>query len=285
MPAPATCRQRDVAFRADCAKLQGRLFLPSTTPRAAIVLHGATGVPQRFYAAFAAWLAEQGYACFTYDYRDFGASATKHVRHSKATMAQWGVLDQAAAQETLEELVPDTPVWAIGHSLGGMMLPFQPNARRLARVITVAAGPAHLRDHPMPYRAVAAATWYLGGPIGIPILGYMPARRLGLGPDLPRGVFWQWRRWCTRNGFYMCDVGRDLPVPDWRAVQAPIKFVAVKDDALVPAKTVWRAMQHHTDAPKRQLVLKPENYGLKKIGHIRMFAQENKVLWPDIIAE
>ena len=91
---PATAGVEDVKFRADRAQLSGTLHRPAGTPKAAIVLHGATGVPHRFYRHFAGCLAEQGYACLTYDYRDFGASTSGHLKRSKATMADWGVLDQ-----------------------------------------------------------------------------------------------------------------------------------------------------------------------------------------------
>src|SRR5690606_19925520 len=113
------------------------------------------------------------------------------------------------------------PVWALGHSFGGLMLPFQPGARRLKRVIAVASGPVHLSDHPWPYRAAAAAFWYGPGPLAAALAGRLPGRAFGMGADIPAGVYWQWRRWCTTRGFWLADVGRELPVPDWGAVTAP----------------------------------------------------------------
>jgi len=274
----------EVSFRADRAKLSGRLYQPSGSPKAAIVIHGATGVPQSFYRHFAGWLATEGYTCLTYDYRDTGASATGHLKNSKATMAEWGVADQPAAQRALEKFVPDTPVWAIGHSLGGMMLPFHEGASRLSRVITVASGPVHLRDHPWPYRGVAAAFWWGPAPGLVRLLGYLPARWLGMGPDLPKGVYWQWRKWCTTAGFTLSDVGYSLPLPDWKAVQAPVKLIAVADDDLVPPTAVWRLMQQFPEAAKKQLVLRPAEFGLRKIGHVGAFRRENSSVWPKLIA-
>src|SRR5690606_31652382 len=130
----------DIRFPAGDATLTGRLFLPGGRPEAAVVLHGATAVPQKFYRGFAEWMAGEGFAVLTYDYRDFGASAAGPLRASRATMAVWGLEDQPAAQRALEARVPGVPVWAIGHSFGGVMLPFQPEAARLARVIAVASG-------------------------------------------------------------------------------------------------------------------------------------------------
>ena len=281
IPAPASIKA--VRFRADRAQLSGTLHRPEGTPKAAIVLHGATGVPHRYYRHFAGWLTQQGYACLTYDYRDFGASSNGPLRNSKATMAEWGVQDQSAAQRQLERLVPDAPLWVIGHSLGGLMVPFQEGAGRIARLTTIASGPVHLSDHPWPYRAVAAAFWYGPGAWATRILGYLPAKAMRIGRDLPGGVYWQWRRWCTTYGFYLGDVGRGLPVPDWKAFSGDMKVVAIAGDDVVPPASVWRGMQHYPDAMKRQVTVCPSDFGLGKIGHIGVFLPQNAAVWPSLI--
>jgi len=274
----------DLRIRADVAMLAGRLYRTPARPRAVVVLHGATGVPQRYYRAFATWLTEQGLACLTYDYRDFGASLHGSMRASQATMADWGLRDQAAAQIAAEAEYPGVPVWVIGHSLGGFMLPYQPGASRLARVITVASGLADVRAHPWPYQAVARMFWYGAGPLLVRLCGYMPGEKLRLGADIPAGVYWQWRRWCTSPAFTLADVGKSLPVPDWNAVSAPVKFVAIADDDLMPVATVWRLMQYYPNAPKRQLVIRPGDFGLRKIGHLGVLSRRSAAVWPSIIA-
>ncbi len=275
--------EEPVEFPSGEATLKGRLWRPEGRPRAAVVLHGATGVPHRYYRHFAAWLAAEGYAVLSYDYRDFGASAAGHVRTSRAGMVDWGLHDQAAAQVAIERLVPDAPLWVIGHSLGGFMLPFQPGAARVKRLIAVASGPTHLSDTVWREWPFVALFW------SPPVLwltkavGYLPGRLFGR-PDLPARVYSEWRRWCTTRGFYLGDVGKALPVPDWGAMRGEAKFVAVADDPWIPPPVVWRLMQHYPEAVKRQLVLKPAEHGLKKIGHIGVFAEKNRALWPAILA-
>lgn len=280
---PQAAKAETVKFRADCAHLSGTLHRPASAPIAAIVLHGATGVPHRYYRHFAGWLAKQGYACLTYDYRDFGASSAGPLKESKATMTEWGIQDQSAAQRYMEAKFPKAPLWVIGHSLGGLMVPFQEGANRIDRLITLASGPVHLRDHPWPYRGVAMAFWHGPGALATLLLGYLPAKALRIGRDLPAGVYWQWRRWCTSNGFYLGDVGHGLPVPDWRAFSGDMKVIAIKGDDLVPPSAVWRGMQSYPEARKRQLTLRPDDYNLKDIGHIGAFEPKNAVLWPSII--
>lgn len=279
---PATAA---ITFPAGGARLAGCLHRPQGMPKAAAVLHGATGVPQGFYQSFAAWLAaECGITCLTYDYRDFGASAAAPVRRSRATLADWGLADQAAALRALRDLVPEVPIWVIGHSLGGAMLPYQRDLEEIARVIVVGAGCVHVSDHPWPYQALARLFWHGHGPLLTGLMGYLPGRFTGFGSDLPRGVYWQWRRWCLNHGYHLADAGRTLPLPDLRAVTAPVKFVAVADDPMVPEAAVWRLMQFFPEAVKRQLVLRPSDHGLKAIGHLGAFSRRNSRLWPAIIA-
>ena len=127
--------------------------------------------------------------------------------------------------------------------------------------------------------------WVALGPLATAVMGYLPGRRLGLGADIPKGVYWQWRRWCLSHGFHIRDHGRTLPMPNWYRMRGAIRFVAVEDDADVPPSVVWRLMQWYPAAAKRQKVLKPRDYGLHGIGHIGAFARRNAVVWPSILED
>jgi predicted alpha/beta hydrolase len=276
---------RRVSIQALGAELAGRLYMPAARPRVAVVLHGATGVPQSFYAPFATWLAaEMGHACLTYDYRDSGASARGGMRRSGATMTDWGIHDQSAALAALAVRLPEAELWVIGHSLGGAMLPYQNGLDRVARAIVIGAGMVHVCDHPWPYQALARLFWQGHGPVLARLAGFLPGRLTGFGSDLPKGVYWQWRRWCLTHGYHLTDAGRSLPMPNLSGMSAPIKFVAVEDDPMVPARAVWRLMPFFPESVKRQLVLHPAEHGLKRIGHLGPFTRRNAVLWPLIIA-
>jgi len=274
-----------IQFRSDTATLTGHLYRPTDVPLAAIALHGATAVPQSYYRHFAEWLSHQGYLVLTYDYRDFGASKTGNARESRASMIDWGLRDQSAAISALVARVrSDVPIWVMGHSLGGLFLPFHDVGHRVARIITVASGPVHLRDHPWWYKPAAGFFWY-GAPRWVTAaLGYMPGWAMGHRHDLPRHVYGEWRRFCTTPGFHLGEVGRSLPVPDWRRMRGAAKVVAISDDAMVPPDAVWRTLQLYPEAKITQLTLRPSAYGLNRIGHIGAFARASKALWPDLIA-
>ena len=273
-----------VTIPADGAVLAGRLVRPKGAVRAAVVLHGATGVPAGYYRGFADWLAEtRDLAVLTYDYRDFGGSAPGRMARSAATMIDWGLRDQAAALRALGELVPGVPRWVIGHSLGGLWLGFHPEMAGVDRVVTVGSGLIHVSDHPFGYRMKARSFWHGPMPFLARRLGYAPGQRLGFGPNLPLGVYEDWRRWCLTRGFHLSDVGQRLPAPDIRLVTADMRIVAVADDVMVPAPAVWRIMAMYPEAVKRQLVLRPADHGLAAIGHLGAFHRRNAALWPALV--
>ncbi|WP_245294470.1 alpha/beta hydrolase family protein [Rhizobium aegyptiacum] len=264
-------------------QLSGRYFAPMGAVRANLVLHGATGVPARYYRAFATWAAEQGIGVLTYDYRDFGASRRGPIRESRATMADWGIADQAAAEAALLELAPDGPVWLLGHSLGGLMFPFRRHDKRVARIITVGSGFAHVTDHPWNYRPTVVAFWYLVGPVATALAGYLPGRRLLLGADLPAGIYWQWRRWCTSRNFFKSDVGKSLPEPDFTAPRLDLTMLTMADDVVVPPAAVWRYAAAFPQTSVNRRMLRPEEFGLKSLRHIEVMSERSAPAWPAIL--
>lgn len=279
---PERAGVEDVRIAAEGAVLAGRLFRPAGRPVAVAVLHGATGVPMGFYRAFAEWMSgTRGVAVLTYDYRDFGASARGPVRKAKATMADWGLKDQPAALAAAAALVPGVARWVIGHSLGGVMLAFHPGMAGVERTILVASGPVHVSDHPAGFGLLARVFWHGMAPVAR-VAGYLPGW-LGLGVDLPLGVYRDWRRWCTTRGFHLGDVGRRLPLPDQAAVRGEMRVVAVADDNWVPAAAVWRGMALYPQAVKRQVVLRPGDFALPKIGHLGALSRRNAAVWPALI--
>ncbi len=271
-----------VTFQAGANALSGTLFLPTGAPRAAVVLNPATGVPQGYYRHFARWMAsDQGLAVLTYDYAGMGESATGPVRDCDATMQSWALIDQPAAREALRSLVPEAPIWVIGHSLGGMMLPMQENTADIKRVIAVASGYVHHSDHPWPYQGLARLFWFGHAPVLTKLLGYMPGKRLGLGEDLPAGVYWQWRKWCTSKTFFWSEVGETLPEHNWTG--APVRLVTFSDDNTIPSRCSWRLERSYGAENCTRTELNPTDFGLSYVGHISAFSQKNAAIWPAIL--
>jgi len=272
-----------VQIRGTAGVLQGQLMEPlDAQPIGTVLINNATGVPARFYAPFARWLAEtQHRATLIWDYRDFGASGDPHG--SMATLADWGIDDATVARKWLIQRFPELPLWLIGHSLGGLSLPFQRDLEEIARVITVAAGPVHLSDHPWPHQFLVAAMWYGHGPLLTKLFGHFPGKRLGLGADIPGPAFWQWRRWCSQRGSVTSDPS--APPLASEKLRAPVTLIAFTDDALVPPCAVWRLADWMPRASVQQRLIDPRHYGLECIGHVAAFSPRSRKIWPVMIAE
>ena len=276
---------RGVSFGSGEFVLKGRLHLPLGRPRAVVILHGATGVPARFYGAFARWLAQhQQIACLTYDYRGFGWSSVSQRKARNIKLSDWAVLDAEAARDFAASTLPGVPIWLLGHSLGALCIPFQRDLDQISRIIAVASGTVHTTDHPWPYQGLARLFWFVLGPLAVLTYGRLPGRVFGFSHDIPAKVYWQWRYWCTHRSFHADHIGTSLPYPDWSGVKSPTKIVAVADDELTPPASVWRLMRCYPQAPKTQLMLRPEDYGLSKIGHMGAFAKPNEAVWPKLIS-
>jgi predicted alpha/beta hydrolase len=283
---PVDGAAESVLIDAKGAQLRGYVFSSGTAPARAIVIHPATGVPQRFYAKFARWLAEtHSAAVLTYDYRDLGESARGTMTDARSTMSDWGVYDQSAALDLLCERYPGSAVWVIGHSLGGMFLAWHDKAERIERVITVASGKANYLRHPPTYLPLVWAFWFALGPVTTKIFGYLPGKYSGIGADLPATVFWQWRRWCLSPKFYELDWGKTMPVPDLKRVKADITMISLTDDQMMPASSVRLLADLYPAARVTHRDLAPEAAGLQRIGHLHLFSERCKSAWPLIMDE
>lgn len=62
-----------------------------------------------------------------------------------------------------------------------------------------------------------------------------------------------------------------------------MKLIAMEDDVMMPPKSVWKLAQFYPEAQRSRQLLHPQDYGLKRIGHIEVFHPRNKALWPDLL--
>ena len=95
--------------------LGATLFRPRADSGRAALVMAATGVPQEYYAKFAAYLAGRGFTVLTFDYRGIGRSRSGDIRALNARMRDWAELDGAAALAVIKET--RQKVLVVGHQL------------------------------------------------------------------------------------------------------------------------------------------------------------------------
>jgi predicted alpha/beta hydrolase len=259
--------------------IAAQLYSPSAAPRAAVIVPCAMGVAQRYYARFAEWLASQGYLAITFDYRGVGSSAPKTLRGFDVDLFGWAQLDCAAAIEYAKKLVPDAPLFWIGHSLGGQLLGLIPNRDRIDRVMTVATGSGYWLQNSWPTKRVVWWLWFVVVPITLRVVGYFPGKRLRKVGNLPKNVMAQWRRWCLRREYVVGAEGEHVRAA-YASVRIPIVSISFTDDEMMSAEGVRSLHALYSSAPIEYRRIAPSDIGAPHIGHFGFFRpQFEKTLW------
>ena len=269
---------RELKITSQNYTLSGQIFYPEDPPKAAYVLHPATGVPAAYYQKFAGWVTTQGFAILTYDYR---SDAT--VKGSKITMSDWGVHDQNAALNALIATFPNTEIRVIGHSLGGFMTMFHEQAGKVSSLSAVCSGLAYWPRSPFPKSVLGFLFWHVLGPISTWINGSLPARLLGASQPTPSAAFFEWRRWCTNRYLHKPFWGKTLPQPDLAQFSGRLNLVAVSDDWMIPPACVADLAPFYPAAQSAFQTVSPRDAGVTSIGHISVFRPKAAAIWPELL--
>ena len=224
----------------------------------------AMGCGQDYYKAFASWLATQGFTVATFDYRGTGRSRPQALRGFKADIFDWARLDCAAMIDAL----PERPLYWIGHSLGGQILPLVPNRESITKAVTVATGSGYWRENSPRIRPMAWWLWFVVTPLVLPLWGYFPGKTLRKVGDLPKGVMQQWRRWCLDPEYA---VGAEGMRAQYAAVRTPIVSLSFCDDEMMSLRNTQSIHGFYSGAPRTMKRIAPQDVGAKRIGHFGFF--------------
>jgi predicted alpha/beta hydrolase len=232
----------------------------------AVLVMPATGVPQSYYAKFAAYLADRGMSVLTFDYRGIGRSLATHVRRVSACMQDWAALDGAAAFEFLA----GKKISVIGHSFGGQALGLLPDPARISAALIVGSQSGYWKNWPLLGRAWMWPATHIGLPLVARLYGYFPGSRLGFGEDLPAGVARQWASWCRHPRYLVGALGvEDL----YARVRAPVRAYAVSDDAFAPLPAVEALRHLYPNAQWETRRVRPPDVGASSVGHFGFFRE------------
>ncbi|MBI3149125.1 MAG: alpha/beta fold hydrolase, partial [Betaproteobacteria bacterium] len=221
-------------------------------------------------ADFAHWLALRGYAVATFDYRGMGHSRRGSLRGFKADIFDWARLDCGSIADALLQRFPEAPLYWIGHSLGGQIIPLCPQHARLRKAITVGTGSGYWRENVWTLKSYVWWLWYVIVPLTLPLFDYFPGRRLKKVGDLPRGVMAQWRRWCLDRDYAVGAEGEPVR-RQYAAVTAPIVSLSFTDDEFMSARNTASLHGFYTNAQRTMKRIAPQDIGVGRIGHFGFF--------------
>ena len=251
---------------ADGRKIAARFFHPDGEPKGAVLIVSAMGCGQDYYKPFASWLATQGFTVATFDYRGTGLSRPRALRGFKADIFDWARLDCAAMIDAL----PRRPLYWIGHSLGGQILPLVPNRASIQKAVTIATGSGYWRENSPRIRPMAWWLWFVLTPLVLPLCGYFPGKTLRKVGDLPKGVMEQWRRWCLDPEYAVGAEGKSMRA-QYASVRTPIVSLSFSDDEMMSLRNTESIHGFYSSAPRTMKRIAPQDVGAKRIGHFGFF--------------
>lgn len=266
--------------------LGATLYQPGSPEAASpgiVIINSATGVNRRYYNSYANFLVSNGFKVVTYDYRGIGSSRPASLRGFKARASDWGKLDAGGVIAWAAREFPNERRLIVGHSIGGLLLGLTGHTDLISRGIFVGAQSGYWKLFDTPQKQAWAFLWYVASPVLVALLGYLPARILGFGADLPGGVASDFGRWC-RNPSYVVDAPGGVSRASFARLHAPVLAYSVEDDVTAPRKAVDAILVFFTSALIERRHIIPQDWGLKEFGHFGFFRDRTAApLWRESV--
>ena len=271
--------ERATLEAADGMRIAGRVYDASGTAQGSVVIGGAMGVRQEFYAPFAQWLSQQGWRVTTFDYRGSGESAPAELRGYQADLFDW-TRDYEAAIDHAHAALPEAPLYLLGHSLGAQLPGLLSNQHKVSGLPSVPAGSGYWRENAPRLRRMILYFWYVLVPVATRLFGYFPGRMLRKVGDLPAGVILQWRKWCLHPRYSVGAEG-ELARLAYARARFPVFALSISDDELMTLEGTRSLVSLYENAPREIHRIAPSELDVRRIGHFGPFRSEHETrLWP-----
>jgi len=234
----------------DGTSIAARVFEPDSPDRGSVVIGGAMGVRQDYYAPFAQWLASQGWRVLTFDYRGCGDSGPsgKALKGYRADLFDW-TRDYEAVIDHAHAALPQRPLFLLGHSLGAQLPGLLANQHKVSGLLSIAAGSGYWRENAPRLKRVVPYFWFVLVPLATRLFGYFPGRRLRKVGDLPTGVVMQWRKWCLSPRYSVSAEGETARLSYARAT-FPVHALSITDDELMTLRGTHSLIDLYENAPR-----------------------------------
>ena len=176
----------------------------------------------------------------------------------------------------------------IAHSVGTLMFGGAPNGGEVTRFVMICPHTGYYGDYRRLYRLPMAALWHGVLPVLTRRFGYFPARRLGLGDDIPGGIALQWA--ARRTPDLKPEAtdpsgarGRML-IARCAGLEGPALLIMVSDDAFATDAGARRMLSYFPGLTPTRWVVTPADAAVKRLGHFGFFRQCSEPIWEQLLA-
>lgn len=235
----------------------------------AIVCMPAMGARAAFYRPLAEQLRAAGFHALTAELRGHGTSSARAGRGVHYGYKEMLEQDYPRVLAAAREAFPGSPVFLLGHSLGGQLgaLYLSLHPEEAEGLILLAACSVHYRNWGFPRGLGVLAFTQLARAIS-EVWGYFPGRTLHFGGSETREVIRDWSHQARTGRWQPAGLGVDF---DRRlgALERPVLAISIEADVLAPARAVEDLCGRLTKAQVSRWHCTPEEFGARKLDHFR----------------
>ena len=263
--------------------LAGQLYSPRVDQHGiTVIVCPAIFVRQRFYASFAAYLAQKGFFAVTFANRGMGESLAAEAGGWDHQLKYWGERDLPAVMALARTTNPGHRLFVVGHSMGGQLVGLSPAVHGLDGIVTVAATDAWWGHWAFPTN-LAILAWFGLAPLIGRALKAFPADALNLGPDVASGLVRDWTRWGRHRCYINGPFGMHPCMGDYRGRVLAYSFT--DDEQLGCGAAVEALHRRYLQADLELRRVDPEQLGLASLGHFGYFRQATGAkLWEQTVS-
>jgi predicted alpha/beta hydrolase len=225
----------------------------------------AMGVPAKHYLPLAEALAKHGIAAALHEWRGIGASDRRAGRDDDWGYRELLEADLQAGMAQVRTRWPHARFWMGGHSLGGQLscLYASLHPRDVAGIALIASGAPYWKQ--FPFGRLIKMAYALASPLAR-LVGYLPGRRIGFGGNEARGVIADWSRSGLTGGYSARGMDVDFE-RQLAALTLPVLGLRLRDDWLVPPRSLQWLLDKMPGAPRQISVVTPEQLAGQPADH------------------
>lgn len=249
-----------------------------------VVVIPAMGIKQKIYFDFVKFLSNKSIHTITFDYSGIGESLNGNIKDYKNNLHDWAKYDLEAVINYVTTQYSSKKIILIGHSVGGQLIGLNSNSRKASKIILIASQSGYWGFWRGLDKIKMFLNWNLLFPILTRIYGYMPSIKFSRMENLPRNVALEWAKWCSNSNYLF----QYISEKDWffSQINCKITSISIDDDFYAPQKAVNWLTDKYSNAKITKKHLKPNDFGLKNIGHFSIFHKKNEpFLWNLLLSE